>query len=155
MHRGRYFEDFHVGDTVETAGITVSESQMLDFAAMYDPQPFHVDALAAMESPFGGIIASGFQTLSLTFRLVCDTGLLSGTGLGSGGGDTLRWHRPVFPGDTLRVSLEVIEVRPSKSKADCGNVRIKYTTINQANETVMSVIFHHLIRRREPDTTMV
>ena len=86
MATGRYFEDFQVGDVIETAGMTITESQILDFASTYDPQPFHVDAVAAAASPFGGIIASGFQTLSLSFRLVCDTGMLNGTGLGSGGG---------------------------------------------------------------------
>ena len=155
MARGRYFEDFMVGDTIGTRGMTVSESQILDFATLYDPQPFHVDAVAAADSPFGGIIASGFQTLSLSFRLVCDTGLLDGTGLGSGGGEGLKWLRPVRPGDTLRVMLEVLEVKPSGSKPDRGNVRILYTTYNQADEPVMTITFHHLVKRRTAETIVV
>jgi Acyl dehydratase len=114
-----------------------------------------VDAVAAADSPFGGIIASGFQTLSLSFRLVCDTGLLDGTGLGSGGGEGLKWLRPVRPGDTLRVKLEVLEVKPSGSKPDRGNVRILYTTYNQADEPVMTITFHHLVKRRTAETIMV
>jgi len=152
---GRYFEDFKVGDIIETAGMTISESQILDFASLYDPQPFHVDVVAAAKSPFGGIIASGFQTLSLSFRLVCDTGMLSGTGLGSGGGENLRWMHPVRPGDTLYVRLEVLETRPSKSAPDRGNVRIRYLTSNQKGTPVMEITFHHLVKCRSPETITV
>ncbi|HCI46399.1 MAG TPA: acyl dehydratase [Rhodospirillaceae bacterium] len=155
MATGRYFEDFQVGDVIETAGMTITESQILDFASTYDPQPFHVDAVAAAASPFGGIIASGFQTLSLSFRLVCDTGMLNGTGLGSGGGENLRWMQPVRPGDTLYVRLEVLETRASKSSSDRGNVRIRYVTSNQKGTPVMEITFHHLVKRRSPETVAV
>ena len=155
MARGRFFEDFKVGDTITTGGMTITESQILDFATVYDPQPFHVNTVAAADGPFGGIIASGFQTLSLSFRLVCDTGLLDGTGMGSGGGEGLKWLRPVRPGDTLTVTLEVLEAKPSGSKADRGNVRILYTTYNQEKQPVMTITFHHLVKRRSPETIVV
>ena len=70
----KYFEDFLIGERIETAGITLTESQIIDFALMYDPQPFHVDTVAASKGPFGGLIASGFEMLALTFRLFRDTG---------------------------------------------------------------------------------
>ena len=72
---GRWFEDFAVGDVVETRGVAVTNSQILDFALVYDPQPFHIDVEAAANGPFGGLIASGFQTLGLSFRLVLATGV--------------------------------------------------------------------------------
>src|SRR3954468_1067587 len=66
---GRWFGEFAVGDAVETGGVTLTESQILDFALTYDPQRFQIDAEAAATGPFGGLIASGFPTLGLSFRL--------------------------------------------------------------------------------------
>lgn len=146
---GRYFEDFRVGDVIETEGVTITESQIIDFALRFDPQPFHLDVEAAAQGAYGGLIASGFHTLSLSFRLFRDTGVLTGTSLGSGGGDELRWLRPVRPGDTLRVRVEVLEVSPSK-REDRGNVRMAYTTLNQKGEPVMTATFRHIIARRTP-----
>ncbi|HEY0834047.1 MAG TPA: MaoC family dehydratase [Azospirillum sp.] len=144
---GRCFEDFRVGDVIETEGVTVTDSQIIDFALRFDPQPFHMDVEAAAQGAFGGLIASGFHTLSLSFRLFRDTGVLTGTSLGSGGGDELRWLRPVRPGDTLRVRVEVTEVSPSR-REDRGNVSLAYTTLNQRGEAVITVTFRHIIARR-------
>ncbi|MCW2236615.1 MaoC family dehydratase [Azospirillum canadense] len=144
---GRYFEDFRIGDVIETEGATVTESQIMDFAQRFDPQPFHMDAVAASEGPFGGVIASGFHTLSLSFRLFRDTGVITGTSLGGSGGDELRWLRPVRPGDTLRVRAEVVEATPSR-RGDRGTVRLAYTTLNQHGEAVMTITLHHIIATR-------
>ena len=144
---GRYFEDFHVGDVIETEGATVTDSQIMDFAQRFDPQPFHIDAVAAAEGPFGGLIASGFHTLSLTFRLFRDTGVITGTSLGGSGGDELRWPRPVRPGDTLRVRVEVKETIPSR-RGDRGTVRLAYTTLNQHGEEVMTITLNHIVAAR-------
>ncbi|AWK89054.1 MaoC family dehydratase [Azospirillum thermophilum] len=146
---GRYFEEFRVGDVIETEGATLTESMIMDFAQRYDPQPFHMDAVAAAEGPFGGIIASGFQTLALTFRLFRDTGAITGTSLGGSGADELRWLRPVRPGDTLRVRVEVREATPSR-RGDRGTVRLFYTALNQRGEEVMTVTMNHLIAARTP-----
>ncbi|WP_448203023.1 MaoC family dehydratase [Azospirillum sp. sgz302134] len=144
---GRCFEDFHVGDVIETEGATVTDSQIMDFAQRFDPQPFHIDAVAAAEGPFGGLIASGFHTLSLTFRLFRDTGAITGTSLGGSGGDELRWLRPVRPGDTLRVRVEVLEAIPSR-RGDRGTVRLGYTTLNQHGEAVMTITLNHIVASR-------
>lgn len=144
---GRYFEDFRVGDVIETEGATVTESQIMDFAQRFDPQPFHMDAVAAAEGPFGGVIASGFHTLSLSFRLFRDTGVVTGTSLGGSGADELRWLRPVRPGDTLRVRAEVAETIPSR-RGDRGTVRFVYTTLNQRGEPVMTIILSHIVATR-------
>nr|WP_254441110.1 MaoC/PaaZ C-terminal domain-containing protein [Ruegeria atlantica] len=79
MISGKYIDDLSVGDTFETGGITLTEGAIIDFALTYNPQPFHVDKVAAAASIFGGTIASGFQTIPLTFRLFRDTGVLTGT----------------------------------------------------------------------------
>lgn len=143
-----YFEDFTVGRIFRTAGATLTEGMIVDFALTYDPQPFHIDGEAAKATPFGGLIASGFQTLALTFRLFAQTGALAAAGIGSGGLDELRWLRPVRPGDTLRMEAEVVEQRPSSSKADRGSARLAYRTFNQRGELVMTCFCHHLLKRR-------
>ena len=143
-----YFDDFKVGDEFESSGITLTESLIIDFALKYDPQPIHLDATAAAAGPFGGLIASGFQTAALTFRLFWQTGLIADSSLGSPGLDELRWLKPVRPGDTLRVVVKVVEVRRSRSKPDRGVVRMAYTTLNQQGEAVMTLVGNQLLKAR-------
>jgi len=143
-----FFDDFKAGDRFESAPLTVSESMILEFARFYDHQPFHVDAEAARTSIYGGLIASGLQTIALTFKLFLETGTIAGSSLGSPGLDEIRWLAPVRPGDTLRVAAEVLEARPSTSKPDRGLVRLRYTTLNQRGEPVMTLIGNQLCRRR-------
>lgn len=144
----RYFDDFKVGDRFTTATKTVTQDMIVEFAKVYDPQPFHMDPAAAKHSHFGGLIASGFQTLALGFRLIYDTGIFSAASMGSPGFDELRWLKPVRPGDTLRVEMEVTESRPSQSKPDRGVMRGAYKYVNQNGEAVLSYTAMHLLRRR-------
>lgn len=144
---GRYFEDFQVGDVILSEGATLTDSQIMDFAQRFDPQPFHIDAVAAADGPFQGLIASGFHTLSLSFRLLRDTGIITGTSLGGSGMDELRWLLPVRPGDTIRVRAEVAETKPSR-RGDRGTVRLAYATLNQRGETVMTCFMTHIVAMR-------
>jgi acyl dehydratase len=148
MTRDLWFEDFAPGQRFRTAGATLSEAQILDFAWAHDPQPFHLDQEAAKASPYGGLIASGFQTLLVSFRLIYQERIINAASLGSPGLDELRWPRPVRPGDTLTVEAEVRECRPSASKPDRGLVTIAYTVVNQRGEPVMTYRAMHLLRRR-------
>jgi acyl dehydratase len=143
-----YFEDFEVGQQFQTCGATLSEAQILDFAFHYDPQPFHLDKPAAEDSIYGGLIASGFQTLIVCFRLWYAEGIIKSASLGSPGLDELRWLKPVRPGDTIKVKAEVTEVRASRSKTDRGSVVIHYLVNNQHNEDVMSFNAIQLVKRR-------
>lgn len=143
----RYFDDFKVGDKFATATKTVTEDMIVEFAKVYDPQPFHIDPTAAKQTHFGGLIASGFQTLAIGFRLIWDTGILAAASMGSPGFDELRWLKPVRPGDTLRVELEVVESRPSQSKSDRGIMRGAYRYLNQNGEAVLTYTAMHLLRR--------
>ncbi len=143
-----YFEDFPPGRTFKTRGMTLTEAQIMDFAWDWDPQPFHIDAEAARDGPFGGIIGSGFQTLLVTFRLWFQENLMNACSMGSPGIDELRWLKPVRPGDTLHVEAEVLESRPSGSKPDRGYVKIRYATVNQTGETVMTYMANHIFRKR-------
>lgn len=144
----RYFDDFLVGEKFSTDTAVFTEAMILDFAQTYDPQPFHTDAAAAAKTIYGGLIASGFQTLALGFRLVWDTGIIAASSMGSPGFDELRWLKPVKPGDTIRVEAEVVEQTPSRSKADRGILRIAYRYINQSDEAVLTFTAMHLLRRR-------
>ena len=143
----RYLDDLTPGQRFTSPGLTLSEAEIIDFAWRYDPQPFHLDANAAAESPYGGLIASGFQSLAICFRLFIQSGLLADSSLGSPGIDELRWLAPVRPGDTLHSEIEVLEARPSKSKPDRGIARLRYHAVNQRGEVVLSFIVNHLLRR--------
>ena len=143
-----YFEDFKPGDRFESRGRTVSEAEIIDFALRYDPQPIHIDAEAAKRSPYGGLIASGFHTMGMAFRLAWDTGVLSACGLGSPGIDEVRWLKPVRPGDTLRTVVEILDARPSASKSDRGVCRFRYDVFNQNDEQVMTMTAIHMVARR-------
>lgn len=143
----RYFDDFKVGDKFATATKTVTEDMIVGFAKLYDPQPFHLDPATAKHSIYGGLIASGFQTLAIGFRLIWDTGILAAASMGSPGFDELRWLKPVRPGDTLRVEMEVVGSRPSQSKPDRGIMRGAYRYLNQKGEAVLTYTAMHLLRR--------
>ncbi|HXS42289.1 MAG TPA: MaoC family dehydratase [Stellaceae bacterium] len=145
----RFLDEFAVGDKFTTAEIEITEAMILAFARDYDPQPFHIDPVAAKESIYGGLIASGFQTLALGFRLVLDTGVFAASSMGSPGFDELRWLKPVHAGDRLHVEAEVIGIAPSRSKPDRGIIRIAYRYLDQSGEPVLTCAMMHLLRRRQ------
>jgi len=144
----RFLDDITPGQRFTSPGLTLSEAEIIDFAWRYDPQPFHLDANAAAASPYGGLIASGFQSLAICFRLFIQSGVLAESSMGSPGIDELRWLAPVRPGDTLHSEIEVQEVRPSISKPDRGIARLKYQAVNQHGDAVLSFIVIHLLRRK-------
>jgi acyl dehydratase len=148
MRRELWFEDFAVGQRFTTRGCTISEAQILDFAWAHDPQPFHIDKRAAAAGPYGGLIASGFQTLLVAFRLIYQEGIINAASMGSPGMDEVRWLRPVRPEDTLAVTGELLELRPSRSRPDRGSARIAYSVINQDGEPVMTFTVTHILARR-------
>ena len=144
----QWFEDFEVGQRFVSQGVTFTEASIIDFASRYDPQRFHVDREAAARTPFGGLVASGFQTLGLSFRKFFELGIIRESGIGAPGIEDLRWTAPVRPGDTLYTEAEVIELRPSRSKPDRGIVRMRYTARNHRGETVMTLIVPQIVSRR-------
>jgi acyl dehydratase len=144
----RYFDDFKVGDRFQSKGVTLTEAEIISFALTYDPQPFHIDIGAAAESPFGGLIASGLQTLALGWRMFVSEGLFTACSMGSAGIDELRWTAPVRPGDTLYAEAEVLDVRPSSSKPDRGTLRMGYRILNQRSEPVLTMAILHILKKR-------
>lgn len=146
-----WLEDFEVGQRFVSQGMTFTEASIIDFASRYDPQRFHIDAEAAARTHFRGVIASGFQTLAVSFRLFFDLGVLRESGLGAPGIEDLRWTSPVRPGDTLRAEVEVLEIKPSRSKPDRGIVRLGYTVRNHRGEVVMTLTVPQIVSRRPSD----
>jgi acyl dehydratase len=143
-----YFEDLAVGQTFVTGNVTVEPEEVKAFAAEFDPQPFHLDEGAARESPFGGLVASGWHTAALTMRLLVGGELQIVGGLIGLGVEELSWPRPVRPGDVLRVESEVLGLRPSQSKPDRGIVRVRNTTLNGEGKPVMVQVVTMVVPRR-------
>jgi len=124
-----YWEDFAVGTVREFGGMKLEKADMIRFATDWDPQPFHVDEEAAKRSPYGGLIASGWQTCAAAMRMCCDAYLLDAASVGSPGVESVRWVKPVRPGDTLTV----------KSKPGVGLVKNRWQLFNQDGEEVMQM----------------
>ncbi len=144
-----YLEDFTVGRRFETRSHTVSEAEIIAFAKQFDPQYYHVDPVAAQRSSFGGLIASGFHTLSLAMRLFFDLDLWPEAMIASPGLEAVRWQKPLRPGDTITAAAETVDVRISASKPDRGIVTMDHLCWNQRGETILTVRCLHLVLRRE------
>ncbi|MFZ9646573.1 MAG: MaoC/PaaZ C-terminal domain-containing protein, partial [Fluviibacter sp.] len=110
--------------------------------------PFHVNTLAASDSIYGGLIASGFHVIALSFRLFMQLGIFQTSSMGSPGIDEVRWTMPVRPGDTLHTEVIVESVTPSRSKPDRGVAKLKFKSINQRREEVASFYLNLLIKSR-------
>ncbi|MGX1757215.1 MaoC family dehydratase [Streptomyces lydicus] len=144
----RYFEDYVPGSTYVFGTATVDEKQIVEFAKEYDPQFFHVDPVAAADGPFGGLIASGWQTAALMMRLFARHYLSSVASLGGPGADELRWLRPVRPGDVLTLRVTVVEAKASNSKPDRGLVRSLAELLDPVGEPVFKATVLNFLRRR-------
>ena len=142
------FSNFVLGNIILHGSVTVAEADIIRFAAEFDPQPMHTDPMVA-QSVAGGLIASGWHTASLTMRLLVTGGNYRpapGTlGLGI---EALHWHCPVRPGDTLRVQLELLSKRLSKSRPEFGILTMRCITVNQHDVAVQTMIITALVPRR-------
>ena len=150
----KYYEDMVVGTVTKSPRTyKVSREEVIDFASKYDPQPFHLDDEAAADTFFGRLSASGWHTAAMTMRLMVE-GMQDNeptAGLGSPGVDELKWHKPVYPGDELRVETTLISKRRMKSRPDMGLTRSQQKVFNQEDELVLSMIGNGLIRVRNPE----
>ena len=134
-----YWEDFPAGHVMDFGGQAVTREAVIAFARQFDPQPFHVNEEAARDSLFGGLCASGWHTCAMAMRMMCDAYLLDAASLGSPGIDALRWLKPVFPGDVLRVRMQVQESRPMASRPQVGLIRSQWEVRNQRDEPVLTM----------------
>lgn len=145
-----YWEDFIPGWRYESPPKTLTAQEIVAFAREYDPQSYHTDVEAARASPFGGLIASGWQTCGVAMRLMCDGYLLETSCIGSPGLDELRWFKPVRPGDGLRLKASVLEQTPSPKDPTRGTVKFRWDVHNQKDEVVCSMMGRQHFRRRTP-----
>jgi acyl dehydratase len=146
---GRYLEDFAVGEIVESVEeYEMTPERMAAFASEYDPQPIHLDAAAAADSIFGGIIASGWHSLSATMRLMVCSNIFDGAPVVGVGVDNLRYLKPVRAGDRLRARGEVLETRPSSSSSERGYLVLRVLTTREDNEAVLTQDWTVLVPRR-------
>jgi acyl dehydratase len=150
----RWFEDVPIGRVLEYGSYTVTEQEIVEFAQQFDPQPFHIDAEAAKQSPYGGLIASGWHTCALWMKMSVPVmiGENNKAAVGSPGALELRWIKPVRPGDTLRCRSTVIEKVDLRSRPDRGIIRSRNEVFNQKDELVMSLIGQALTLRRPAGT---
>ncbi|MGB7406116.1 MAG: MaoC family dehydratase [Pacificimonas sp.] len=136
----KYLEDMVVGTKASFGHYDVTRDEVVEFASKYDPQAFHLDDEAAAKTHFGRLSASGWHTCAMTMAMMVENMQTSeNAGLGSPGLDELRWLKPVYPGDTLRVETELTEVRPSRSRPEMGSIHSDVTVFNQNDEPVMTM----------------
>ena len=145
-----YWEDLTPGWEYESPPKTLSAQEITRFAHEYDPQSYHTDEEAAKSSPFGGLIASGWQICSVAMRLMCDGYLLQTSCIGSPGLDELRWLKPVRPGDSLRLHTTVLDQAPSRKDSGRGTVKFRWNVLNQKAEVVCTMTGRQHFRRRTP-----
>jgi acyl dehydratase len=144
----RYFEDFEAGQEYPVGPYAVTRAEIIAFAAEFDPQPFHLDEAAAADSLLGGLSASGWHTCAIFMRMMCDGWLSGSASMGAPGVDTLKWLRPVRPGDVLSGRSVVVETRASKSRPDRGFVQFRHEVANHRGEPVLTLEHSHMLSRR-------
>jgi len=144
-----FFEDFPAGWTYQSAARVLSAAELVAFAREWDPQRYHTSEEAARATPYGGLIASGWQTACVAMRLMCDGYLNDSSCVGSPGIEAIRFLQPVRPGDALRFRAEVLEARASSSRPDRGIVRWRWEVLNQRDERVLDMLGTQFFLRRE------
>ena len=147
----RYFEDYEIGAVERFGAYVVTREEVIEFASRYDPQPFHLDDAAAAANPiFGRLAASGWHTAAMSMRMLVDeSAKYGGFSLGSPGYDELKWLKPVYPGDTLSMAVEVIDKTEPRSRPEIGFVKFRTTVYNQHGEAVMLNVGSNIQPRRE------
>ena len=148
-----FWEDFAPGQVRDMGTITPTREEIIAFAQQFDPQPFHLDEAAAKASVFGGLCASGWHTCGLAMRLMVTNFLQETASLGSPGLESLKWLKPVFPGDTLRLKSTVMETKPMSKRPDVGMTRNLWEMSNQHGEMVLRMEGWSMFRRRRPEPT--
>ena len=153
MGRIKYFwEDLEPGLVRDLGSVTLSAQEIKDFAEQFDPQPFHIDEAAGRRSIYGSLCASGWHTCALAMRLTVDNFLHEASSMGSPGLENLRWLKPVYPGDMLRLQYTITESRPLRKRTDTGMVRACWDMFNQHGEKVLQMEGYGMFRRRHRAT---
>jgi acyl dehydratase len=144
-----HFEDFHEGDTSSYGSHSVTREEIVSFAALYDPQPMHLDEEAGRASILGGLAASGWHSCAMLMRILCDSWLDDAAAMGAPGIDEVKWLRPVRPGSVMTVRHTVLETRASRSKPDRGFVRFRFELVDQDGQVAMEQTNSIMFGRRD------
>ncbi|HSH91602.1 MAG TPA: MaoC family dehydratase [Ramlibacter sp.] len=147
-----YWEDLEIGSVRDLGEVTVTAEAIKEFAEAFDPQPFHLDEAAGRRSIYGNLCASGWHTCSLAMKLTVENFLDEAASMGSPGLESLRWLKPVYPGDTIRLQHTILESRPLRKRGDTGIVRSLWEMFNQHDEKVLQMEGYGMFRRRHPAT---
>ena len=147
-YQGLYFEDFTVGRRFETDTRTITVADIIAYGKEFAPLPYHTDAVAAKGSMFGGVVAAGLHTASVTFGLFIESGVFGECGMGSPGMEGIRWLKPVRAGDTLRVIAEVTEALPPRREGGRNLIKLAFSAVNQIGETVIEIDSIHFVKAR-------
>lgn len=142
-----YLEDLTPGMRFVSASWEVTADDIRRFAREYDPQPFHLDELAARGSVFGGLAASGWHVAAMAMKQMVQGPARFAGGM-IGAGCDVNWVSPTRPGDILQVESEVLEVRLSRSRPDRGIVTLYSQTLNQEGELRMTQTARLMVFRR-------
>lgn len=147
---GFYFEDLSAGRILRSdRSIRMDPERIMAFAREFDPHPAHLSEATAQATLFGRLCASGWHTASASMRLITETLRIAGGGAGVAV-DRLRWTRPVFGGDELRVEIEILHTRLSGSRRGVGLVTYRCVTLNQHDEAVQEFTATILMPQRDP-----
>jgi acyl dehydratase len=149
-----YWEDFRPGEVAEFGEKTVSKEEIVEFASEFDPQPFHLDEEAGRQSILGGLCASGWHSCAMMMRMMCDAYILESASMGAPGVDEVRWKKPVYAGDTIRLRRTCLERRVSKSRPEMGLTRFRLELVNQKGEVAVSSEGWAMYGRRHPDAVV-
>lgn len=147
-----FWEDMAVGQVRELGTISPTREEIIAFASQFDPQPFHLDDAAGEASVFGGLCASGWHTCAMAMRLMVTNFLNQTSSLGSPGLENIRWTKPVYPGDTLRLQSSVLEIKTMGRRPDVGMTRNLWEMFNQHGDLVLRMEGWGMFRRRHPAT---
>jgi acyl dehydratase len=146
-----FWEDLAVDEVRDLGSITPTAEEIVAFASQFDPQPFHLDPEAAKDSVFGALCASGWHTCAMAMRLMVTNFLHETSSLGSPGLDSLKWLKPVYPGDTLTLRHTITEKRVMAKRPDVGLVRTTWEMFNQHGDAVLRMEGYGMFRLRHPE----
>ncbi|MBI2809387.1 MAG: MaoC family dehydratase [Candidatus Melainabacteria bacterium] len=146
-NNGLTLDDLKVGQVFLSGTHELDEAQIVAFASSFDPQPFHTDPIAAENTFFKGLAASGWHTAAITMKLLVSSANIFGGLIGAGAEVT--WPRPTRAKDVLQVETEIIEIKESRSRPDRGIVTIRSTTRNQERETLQIMISRLVVPKRK------
>ena len=145
-----YWEDFTPGRIFEHGPRRLSRDEMMAFAAEFDPQPMHLDEVAARATMMGGLCASGWYVCSILMRMIADAFVLDSSSMGAPGVDEVKWLLPVRPDDEIRLRATVADIRASNSRPDRGFVKFNFELFNAAGQQVMTLTTSLMMGRRDP-----